>query len=108
MPKFDQYNHKTLTGIVICWINGMVVDGFDRSSQWYVEGKVLQSGTGHVIVMENGHQVHYDISFRKRRGITNRPASLFNFEKHARTIPGAKYINYYFADTRTYSHRKYL
>jgi hypothetical protein len=97
-----------LNARVFCFLDGFRMETVDVSASWYQQGKVVQSDKQHAIVLEDGYRVQYRIEQKKRNNIKNDVHSLLWFEKHARTIRGARYVNYYHKTTRVFSHRQNL
>ena len=92
----EAYNHIPYFDVdIVLWLNSSPIKQVDTSTWWYNEGKVLQSERHFVIAVEQGWEVRYDVQLRPRHNIPNTPNGLRKIEKHARSLPGARAINFY-------------
>lgn len=80
---------------IVLWLNSSPIEPVDMSRQWNQEGKVLVSERHYVIVIEQGWKVRYDVQLRPRHNVPNTPSGLAKIVKHAKTLPGARAINFY-------------
>lgn len=99
--------YDLLNARVVCWVRPQVIEQVSIYQGFYREGRILESTKQRVIVLESGSKTQYDVEFRKRQNVRNNVHSIASFEIHARTIPGAKFVNYYFENGQ-FSHKTRL
>lgn len=92
----DSYNTVPyFTVDIVLWLNASLMEAVDMTKPWNQEGKLLQSERHFVIVIENGWKVRYDVQLRPRHNVRNTPGGLKSIEAHARSLVGARAINFY-------------
>jgi hypothetical protein len=88
-----------LNAIVICFINPVRGEYLgDRS--WYVEGKVVFADKTRAIVNWKGYKTEFVVKGCSYHNITNKSAPIDRFLNFARTLPGARHVNFYDAQGR--------
>ena len=80
---------------IVLWLNASRIEAVDTSKPWNKEGRLLQSERKFVIVIENGYKVWYEVQLRPRHNIPNNESGLRKIIAHARSLPGARAINFY-------------
>jgi hypothetical protein len=90
-PRRIQYAHA----IVVCWINPVIVQE-NVSPYRYQDKQVLYSDKIKTVVYENGNRVEYTNQFcGPYHNVKYSQAGITKFETFARTLPGARKVNYY-------------
>lgn len=88
------FRTKLINAVVICYINPVRGEYFgDRS--WYKEGKVARQWKTEIEIYQDGHIVKFAVKGCDYHNITNKPAPIDRFLNFARTLPGARHVNFY-------------